>query len=79
MGRDGRPIRFLGRTGPPCYNRGSGFEPFNCMSKSRHYWKEIAAFKVPGARIVIGFDHPHYAHMAAIPEPVRAALAEDFD
>ena len=40
---------------------------------------EIAAFKKPEAHIVIGFDHPNYAHMAALPEPVRAALSEDFD
>src|ERR1700730_8437043 len=41
--------------------------------------QQIAAFKKPGAQIVIGFDHPNYSHMAVIPEPVRAALAEDFD
>ncbi|HEX5452303.1 MAG TPA: DUF3501 family protein [Stellaceae bacterium] len=40
--------------------------------------EQIAAFKAPGARVVIGFDHPNYGHMAALPEPVRAALAEDF-
>ena len=40
---------------------------------------EIAAFKAPGARILVGFDHPKYAHLARIPEPIRAALAEDFD
>ena len=40
---------------------------------------EIAAFKAPGARILIGFNHPNYGHMARIPGPVRAALAEDFD
>jgi hypothetical protein len=40
---------------------------------------QIAKFKAPGTRIVAGFDHPNYAHMAIIPEPVRAALAEDFD
>ena len=40
---------------------------------------EIAAFKTPGARILVGFDHPGYGHMARLPEPVRAALAEDFD
>ncbi len=39
----------------------------------------IAAFKTPGAHVVIGFDHPNYPHMAALPEPVRSALAEDFD
>ncbi|MCH8999567.1 MAG: DUF3501 domain-containing protein, partial [Proteobacteria bacterium] len=31
------------------------------------------------AEIVAGFTHPEYAHMAVLPEPVRAALAEDFD
>jgi len=41
--------------------------------------EEIAAFKKPGPHVVVGFDHPNYAHMAALPEPVHAALAEDFD
>ena len=40
--------------------------------------QQIAAFKKPGAQIVIGFDHPNHSHMAVMPEPVRAALAEDF-
>jgi hypothetical protein len=40
---------------------------------------QIAKFKTPGTRVVAGFDHPNYAHMAVVPEPVRAALAEDFD
>lgn len=39
---------------------------------------QIALFKTPGARVVAGFDHPEYGHLAVIPEPVRAALAEDF-
>ncbi len=39
----------------------------------------IARFKLPGARIVVGFDHANYAHMAALSEPVRASLAADFD
>jgi hypothetical protein len=39
---------------------------------------QIAAFKQPGAEIVIGFDHPAYGHMAIMPETMRAALAEDF-
>lgn len=39
---------------------------------------QIAAFKQPGARILAGIDHPNYGHLAVIPEPVRAALAEDF-
>jgi hypothetical protein len=33
----------------------------------------------PGAQIVVGFDHPEYAHMAVMPEAVRQALADDFD
>ena len=41
--------------------------------------EEIAAFKTPGARILVGFDHPNYGHMATLPEPIRAALAADFD
>ena len=39
----------------------------------------IAAFRKPGARATLGFDHPAYGHMTVLPEPVRAALAEDFD
>ena len=41
--------------------------------------EQIERFKAPGTRVVVGFDHPNYAHMAVMPEPVRAALAEDFD
>ena len=40
---------------------------------------QIAQFKTPGARVIAGFDHPSYEHMAVLPEPVRAALAADFD
>jgi hypothetical protein len=40
---------------------------------------EIAKFKQSGTRIVVGFDHPAYAHMTVMPEPVRQALAGDFD
>lgn len=40
---------------------------------------EIAAFKTPGSAVAVGFDHPDYGHMAALSEPVRAALALDFD
>jgi len=39
----------------------------------------IARFKMPGAHIVVGFDHPNYAHMAALPDLMREALAQDFD
>ncbi len=40
---------------------------------------QVAQFRAGGAEIVAGFTHPEYAHMAALPEAVRAALAEDFD
>jgi hypothetical protein len=40
---------------------------------------QIASFREPGARVMLGFDHPNYGHIAVIAEPVRAALARDFD
>jgi hypothetical protein len=39
----------------------------------------ISRFKMADTQIVVGFDHPNYAHMAALPDLMRAALAEDFD
>jgi hypothetical protein len=41
--------------------------------------KQIAAFKRPGAKAILSLSHANYAHMAQIPENVRAALATDFD
>ncbi len=40
---------------------------------------QIERFRAPGTRGVIGFKHASYAHMAVMPEEVRAALAGDFD
>jgi len=40
---------------------------------------QIAAFRRPGARVVLGLAHPAYSHMAVLPEPVRTVLADDFD
>jgi hypothetical protein len=40
---------------------------------------QIARFRTPGTQVVAGFDHPSYRHMAVLPDPVRAALATDFD
>jgi len=40
---------------------------------------QIAAFRAPGAQVILGFDHPNYGHMAVLPEAVRAELAKDFD
>ncbi len=39
---------------------------------------QIAAFRQPGADIVVEFAHPNYGHMARLGEATRAALAEDF-
>ena len=39
----------------------------------------VAAFRKAGAQVIVGFDHPEYAHMAVMPEIVRQALSEDFD
>ncbi|MDX1485711.1 MAG: DUF3501 family protein [Alphaproteobacteria bacterium] len=41
--------------------------------------QQVAKFKAPGARVVLAINHENYAHMAVLPETVRAALAEDFD
>ncbi len=38
-----------------------------------------AAFKQPGARVVLGIEHPGYSHMTVLPEATRAALAQDLD
>ena len=40
---------------------------------------QIAAFRQPGAQVVLGLEHPAYSHMAVLPEAVRAELAGDFD
>ena len=40
---------------------------------------QVEAFRAPGAQAVVGLKHPHYAHMAVVPEDVRVALAGDFD
>ena len=40
---------------------------------------QIAAFRAPGAEVVLGFAHPRYGHMTVLPENVRAELASDFD
>jgi hypothetical protein len=40
---------------------------------------QIARFKASGTQAVAGFDHPEYGHVAVLPEPVRAALAQDLD
>jgi hypothetical protein len=41
--------------------------------------QQIARFRQPGERVIVGFDHPAYAHMSVMPEAVRQALGGDFD
>jgi hypothetical protein len=40
--------------------------------------QQIEAFRKPGARILIGCEHPNYGHLAILNEDTRAALAKDF-
>ena len=39
---------------------------------------QVAKFRQPGTRVVLGFTHPEYSHMTILPEEVRGALAQDF-
>jgi hypothetical protein len=38
---------------------------------------QVAAFKASNAEVTVEIAHPNYAHMARMPEAVRAALATD--
>ena len=38
---------------------------------------QIAKFKTPGTRVMVGVDHPHYGHVAILSEQTRAALSDD--
>ena len=40
---------------------------------------EATALRTPGARVLLGIDHPAYGHLAIMPEETRAALAQDLD
>ncbi len=39
---------------------------------------QIAAFKAPSARVILGFSHENYSHMAVMSEMTRETLAGDF-
>lgn len=39
---------------------------------------QIAAFRQPGPQILIGVDHPNYAHLAVLQPGARSELAKDF-
>lgn len=45
--------------------------PFTAAQKQK--------FKSAGIQVVVGIDHPNYAHMAVMPEPVRQELAKDLE
>lgn len=38
----------------------------------------VARFRSEEGQVILGFDHPAYAHMAVMPAAVRAELAQDF-
>ena len=38
---------------------------------------QVAAFKAPAARVMVGCDHPRYAHLAVLSDASRAELAKD--
>lgn len=38
---------------------------------------QAVAFRTKTGQILLGFDHPHYGHLAVMPDTVRSALAED--
>jgi hypothetical protein len=40
---------------------------------------QIAAFRSPSTRVVVGLNHPKYSHMAVLPEAMRVELSGDFD
>ncbi len=40
---------------------------------------QAAAFKTPGARVILGIGHENYGHMAVLGEDTRTALAADLD
>jgi len=40
---------------------------------------QVAAFKTPGAQVLLGIAHANYGHIAVMPETVRAELARDLD
>jgi hypothetical protein len=41
--------------------------------------EQVVKFRTPGTRVVLAIGHENYAHMTALTEAARAALAVDFD
>jgi|SRR5690606_13451995 hypothetical protein len=40
--------------------------------------EQIAAFRTPGTRVLLGIEHENYGHIAVMPEAVRENLSGDF-
>ncbi len=40
--------------------------------------EQIEKFRKPGTQVIVAIEHPHYGHMAIMPEEVREALSGDF-
>jgi hypothetical protein len=40
--------------------------------------EQVAAFKAPGAEVILAIGHPEYRHMTALGEAMRTVLAGDF-
>jgi hypothetical protein len=40
---------------------------------------QAAAFRAPGAQVILGMSHPAYNHMAVLSDAVRGELSGDFD
>ncbi len=49
-----------------------------CSVHKRFTPAQIAAFRDPAVRVMIGCDHPRYAHFAVVGPETRAELATDF-
>jgi hypothetical protein len=40
---------------------------------------QIEAFRQPGTQAIFSIGHPHYQHLAVLPDVVREALSQDFE
>ena len=41
--------------------------------------QQIDAFRSPDTEVIVGFNHSHYGHMAAMPDAARTELMLDFN
>jgi|SRR5271169_4000191 len=72
--------RIRGQPDPTRENTSAGGKPSAVRFLKLPFTRDqITRCKTTGMQVVIGFDHSDYARMTILPEPVRAALSEDFD